>query len=152
MWVGWGPLVNRVTQGPRLAEASSWLMVPWLSRQGRGDVASFALALKAPCQKWHATSLIFHWPKQVIWPKQAYLQRGRNENLSCFQWEKDWTVCEQPQGRPQHLRKNQPHQKSKKSKISEETEKEENTQWCQSSSDIWSLSYTDYTIVLKDSR
>lgn len=78
----------------------------------REYVANFALVLETPWQKWHVTSLTFHWPKQVIWAKQAHFKRRKNENLSCSQWEKDWNVYEQPQGRPQHLRINQPHQKS----------------------------------------
>lgn len=104
----------------------------------REYVANFALALETPCQKWHVTSLTFHWPKQVTWVKQAYFQRGKNENLSCSQWEKDWDVYKQPQGKPQHLRTNQPHQKSKQSEIFEETEKEGNS--ADREAVTWSLS------------
>lgn len=59
-------------------------------------------------------------------------------------------MYKQPQGKPQHLRTNQPHQKSKQSEIFEETEKEGNS--ADREAVIWSLSHADYTLFLKESQ
>lgn len=140
-----------VSQGPGPTEAPLWLTLSWSYRQGIGNmwpILHWLLKLLARSDML----LHSHFTDQSksYGQSKPILKGGENENLSCSQWEKDWDVYKQPQGQPQHLRTNQPHQKSKQSEIFEETEKEGNS--ADREAVIWSLSHADCTVFLKESQ